>query len=141
MAAGMFYWLAPRLWKTQLWSKALADMHFWVGLTGILLYIVAMWFSGISHHSSATISNGLVELVGALQQQLHRRQEFILHGAAKAAVSEFHHPAVELLLGAEAATADQVGIDANLAEFIHQYGQPYATGQEQLAQQGRFACP
>ena len=48
MAAGMFYWLAPRLWKTQLWSKALADMHFWIGLTGILLYIVAMWCSGIS---------------------------------------------------------------------------------------------
>jgi hypothetical protein len=22
MAAGMFYWLAPRLWKTKLWSKA-----------------------------------------------------------------------------------------------------------------------
>jgi len=48
MAAGMFYWLAPRLWKTQLWSKALADMHFWIGLVGVLLYIVAMWFSGIS---------------------------------------------------------------------------------------------
>ncbi|MBN8460916.1 MAG: cytochrome-c oxidase, cbb3-type subunit I, partial [Verrucomicrobia bacterium] len=48
MAAGMFYWLAPRLWQTKLWSKALADMHFWVGLVGILLYIVAMWCSGIS---------------------------------------------------------------------------------------------
>ncbi|MEI7955345.1 MAG: cytochrome-c oxidase, cbb3-type subunit I, partial [Verrucomicrobiota bacterium] len=48
MAAGMFYWLAPRLWKTQLWSKAMADMHFWIGLVGVLLYIVAMWFSGIS---------------------------------------------------------------------------------------------
>ncbi len=48
MAAGMFYWLAPRLWKTNLWSKSMADMHFYVGTTGILLYIVAMWFSGIS---------------------------------------------------------------------------------------------
>lgn len=47
MAAGMFYWLAPRLWKTQLWSKALANMHFWIGTTGILLYIVAMWCAGI----------------------------------------------------------------------------------------------
>ncbi|MEI6655041.1 MAG: cbb3-type cytochrome c oxidase subunit I [Verrucomicrobiota bacterium] len=48
MAAGMFYWLAPRLWKTQLWSKSLADTHFWVGLVGVLLYVAAMWFSGIS---------------------------------------------------------------------------------------------
>ncbi|MDP0496804.1 MAG: cytochrome-c oxidase, cbb3-type subunit I [Verrucomicrobiota bacterium JB024] len=63
MAAGMFYWLAPRLWKNRhgiesdpkyqgtscagLWSPALANMHFWVGLVGILLYIAAMWVGGI----------------------------------------------------------------------------------------------
>jgi len=47
MAAGMFYWLAPRLWKTELWSKALANMHFWIAMVGILIYIVAMWVSGI----------------------------------------------------------------------------------------------
>jgi len=47
MAAGMFYWLAPRLWKTQLWSKALANMHFWVATVGILIYIAALWCAGI----------------------------------------------------------------------------------------------
>ena len=47
MAAGMFYWLAPRLWKTKLWSTALANMHFWVGMVGILLYVVALWCAGI----------------------------------------------------------------------------------------------
>jgi len=47
MAAGMFYWLAPRLWKTKLWSTSLANMHFWVGMVGILLYVVAMWCAGI----------------------------------------------------------------------------------------------
>ncbi len=48
MAAGMFYWLAPRLWKTKLWSASLANMHFWVGLVGILLYVSSMWVAGIS---------------------------------------------------------------------------------------------
>jgi cytochrome c oxidase cbb3-type subunit I/II len=48
MAAGMFYWLAPRLWNTKLWSTSLANMHFWIGLVGILLYVAAMWVSGIS---------------------------------------------------------------------------------------------
>lgn len=48
MAAGMFYWLAPRLWKTQLYSVRLADIHFWTGMVGILLYIASMWVSGIS---------------------------------------------------------------------------------------------
>ena len=47
MAAGMFYWLAPRLWKTKLWSNSLANMHFWVGLVGILIYVAAMWAAGI----------------------------------------------------------------------------------------------
>jgi cytochrome c oxidase cbb3-type subunit I/II len=47
MAAGMFYWLAPRLWKTELWSKALANMHFWIGTVGILIYVAAMWAAGI----------------------------------------------------------------------------------------------
>jgi cytochrome c oxidase cbb3-type subunit I/II len=47
MAAGMFYWLAPRLWKTKLWSNSMANMHFWLALVGILLYTAAMWGAGI----------------------------------------------------------------------------------------------
>ena len=47
MAAGMFYWLAPRLWKTKLWSTSMANMHFWIGLVGILLYVSSMWTAGI----------------------------------------------------------------------------------------------
>ncbi len=47
MAAGMFYWLAPRLWKSKLWSTSLANMHFWIGLVGILLYVASMWVAGI----------------------------------------------------------------------------------------------
>ncbi|MBE2204154.1 MAG: cytochrome-c oxidase, cbb3-type subunit I [Chthoniobacterales bacterium] len=48
MAAGMFYWLAPRLWNTKLFSTKLADIHFWLGMLGILLYIASMWVSGIT---------------------------------------------------------------------------------------------
>ncbi len=47
MAAGMFYYLAPRLWKTKLWSIPAANFHFWIGTFGILLYVVAMWISGV----------------------------------------------------------------------------------------------
>jgi len=48
MAAGMFYFLVPRLWNKPLYSKALANLHFWLGLFGILLYVAAMWTSGIT---------------------------------------------------------------------------------------------
>ncbi|MBI3886707.1 MAG: cytochrome-c oxidase, cbb3-type subunit II, partial [Opitutae bacterium] len=48
MAAGMFYWMAPRLWHRPLHSTALANLHFWLGTFGILLYVAAMWASGIT---------------------------------------------------------------------------------------------
>ncbi|PIR26845.1 MAG: cytochrome C oxidase Cbb3 [Deltaproteobacteria bacterium CG11_big_fil_rev_8_21_14_0_20_42_23] len=48
MAAGMFYWLIPRLFDTKLYSKKMADFHFWVGLIGILLYVAAMYASGLT---------------------------------------------------------------------------------------------
>jgi cytochrome c oxidase cbb3-type subunit I/II len=48
MAAGMIYWLLPRLWNKPLHSTSLANLHFWLGTVGILLYISAMWTSGIT---------------------------------------------------------------------------------------------
>lgn len=48
MAAGMFYWMVPRLWNTKLYSVRLADLHFWTGMVGILLYVASMWVSGIT---------------------------------------------------------------------------------------------
>jgi cytochrome c oxidase cbb3-type subunit I/II len=48
MTFGMIYWLLPRMWKTKLYSKTLANAHFWIGTIGILLYIIAMYSSGIT---------------------------------------------------------------------------------------------
>ena len=48
MAAGMFYWLVPKLFGTKLHSTKMADWHFWLGMMGILLYVASMWVSGIS---------------------------------------------------------------------------------------------
>jgi cytochrome c oxidase cbb3-type subunit I/II len=45
MAAGMFYWLVPRLYGTKLRSTRAAEAHFWLGTLGIVLYMVAMWVS------------------------------------------------------------------------------------------------
>ncbi len=44
----VFYWMAPRLWKTQLYSVSWATTHFWLATIGIVLYVVAMWTSGIT---------------------------------------------------------------------------------------------
>ncbi|HCA26584.1 MAG TPA: cytochrome C oxidase Cbb3, partial [Betaproteobacteria bacterium] len=44
---GSMYHMIPRLWDTQLYSKKLITVHFWLATIGILLYIVSMWISGI----------------------------------------------------------------------------------------------
>ncbi len=48
MAAGMFYWLVPRLYGTKLHSRGAANFHFWIATVGILLYVVSMWVAGIT---------------------------------------------------------------------------------------------
>ncbi len=45
---GAIYCLVPWLWKRQgLYSQRLVEWHFWLATIGILLYITAMWVSGI----------------------------------------------------------------------------------------------
>jgi len=48
LISGMLYYLVPKLWGNKLYSEKLANAHFWIGLLGILIYIIAMWVSGIT---------------------------------------------------------------------------------------------
>jgi cytochrome c oxidase cbb3-type subunit I/II len=45
---GMIYWLLPRLFQTKLYSRKLAEAHFWVASFGILLYVVAIYSAGVT---------------------------------------------------------------------------------------------
>jgi cytochrome c oxidase cbb3-type subunit 1 len=45
---GTFYYLVPRLAGAELYSRKLADIHFWLALAGIMLYLLAMWAAGVS---------------------------------------------------------------------------------------------
>ena len=48
---GMIYWLIPRLVKTNLWSIKLANVHFWVGTLGIIMYTLPMYVAGFTQAS------------------------------------------------------------------------------------------
>ena len=48
MTFGMIYWLLPRLFQAKLYSKKLAEWHFWIGSFGILLYVVAIYSAGVT---------------------------------------------------------------------------------------------
>ncbi len=45
---GAMYYMFPKLWRKRgLYSTKLVSWHFWVATLGIVLYITAMWVSGI----------------------------------------------------------------------------------------------
>jgi len=45
---GALYYLVPVMWNRQrLYSLRLVSVHFWIATIGIVLYITAMWVSGI----------------------------------------------------------------------------------------------
>ncbi len=45
---GSLYHMIPKLWDAKLYSTKLVEAHFWLATIGILLYIIAMWISGIT---------------------------------------------------------------------------------------------
>lgn len=45
---GMLYWLMPKLYQCELYSKQLANTHFWIATIGILLYAVPMYWAGFA---------------------------------------------------------------------------------------------
>ena len=71
---GAIYYLVPVLWKRQqLYSMRLVSAHFWVATIGIVLYITAMWVSGImqglmwrAYDSLGFLQYSFVETVAAM---------------------------------------------------------------------------
>ncbi|MCB4798706.1 cytochrome-c oxidase, cbb3-type subunit I [Neotamlana laminarinivorans] len=51
LAFGMIYWLIPRLFKTKLYSTKLANLHFWIGTLGIIMYALPMYVAGFTQAS------------------------------------------------------------------------------------------
>ncbi|HEV2353542.1 MAG TPA: cytochrome-c oxidase, cbb3-type subunit II, partial [Puia sp.] len=45
---GILYWLIPRMWNTDLYSKKLAGTHFWIGTIGIVLYAIPLYWAGFT---------------------------------------------------------------------------------------------
>ena len=46
--AGILYYLVPKLWNAEIYSKKIANIQFWSATIGLVLYIVSMWVAGIT---------------------------------------------------------------------------------------------
>jgi cytochrome c oxidase cbb3-type subunit 1 len=73
VAIGSIYHLMTRLWYTQMWSEKLVNAHFWTATIGTVVYIVAMWVSGImqglmwrAYDEYGTLAYTFVESVDAM---------------------------------------------------------------------------
>jgi len=44
---GALYHMVKKLWNTEMYSDSLVNVHFWLSTIGTVVYIVAMWVSGI----------------------------------------------------------------------------------------------
>ncbi len=44
----ILYWIIPRIYNTQIYSKKLINVHFWLATLGILFYAIPMYWSGFT---------------------------------------------------------------------------------------------
>ncbi|HFC53237.1 MAG TPA: cytochrome-c oxidase, cbb3-type subunit I [Gammaproteobacteria bacterium] len=73
VAAGALYHMVMRLWNTEMYSAKLVNLHFWLATIGAVIYIVAMWVSGImqglmwrDYDAFGTLSYTFAESVAAM---------------------------------------------------------------------------
>ncbi len=45
---GILYWMVPKIFGTSLYSKKMANQHFWLGTLGIIFYAVPMYWAGFT---------------------------------------------------------------------------------------------
>jgi len=74
ISMGSLYYLIPRLFgKKEMYSVKLIELHFWIATIGVVLYITAMWISGIMQglmwravNADGTLTYSFVESVEAM---------------------------------------------------------------------------
>jgi len=73
ISIGAIYHLMTRLWHTEMWSESLVNVHFWTATIGTVIYVVAMWVSGImqglmwrAYDEYGTLAYTFVESVAAM---------------------------------------------------------------------------
>jgi len=73
ISMGAMYYLIPRLFNREIYSVKLIETHFWIATIGIVLYITAMWISGVMQglmwravNEDGTLTYSFVESVQAM---------------------------------------------------------------------------
>jgi cytochrome c oxidase cbb3-type subunit I/II len=79
---GILYWLVPRLFRTELYSKKLANYHFWIGFLGILFYVIPMYWAGIAQSLmwKQFTPDGILQYPNFLETTLQIKPMYLIRG-------------------------------------------------------------
>ena len=73
ISIGAMYYLIPRLYNREIYNIKWVETHFWIATLGVVLYITAMWISGIMQglmwraiNQDGTLTYSFVESVQAM---------------------------------------------------------------------------
>ena len=72
---GAFYYVVPLLWRREgMYSARLIELHFWLALSGTVIYIFAMWNSGViqglmwrTYNEVGTLQYSFLETLDAMK--------------------------------------------------------------------------
>ncbi len=79
---GILYYLVPKLFRTELYSKKLANYHFWIGFLGILFYVIPMYWSGIAQSLmwKQFTPEGILQYPNFLETVLQIKPMYLIRG-------------------------------------------------------------
>lgn len=82
MTFGMIYYLIPKLYGRPVYSKKLANIHFWIATIGIILYAVALWAGGVTQGLMwfATRADGTLLYPDFMETVLAIKPAYIVRG-------------------------------------------------------------
>ncbi|MEF3254205.1 MAG: cbb3-type cytochrome c oxidase subunit I [Deferribacterales bacterium] len=54
---GSIYYIIPHIYKTEIYSEKIANIHFWIVLIGQLMFSITMWITGIQQGAMWKMTN------------------------------------------------------------------------------------
>ncbi|WP_333792945.1 cytochrome-c oxidase, cbb3-type subunit I [Hyphomicrobium sp.] len=118
---GSLYALVPWMWKQErMYSPRLVEVHFWLALAGTIIYVFAMWNSGIiqglmwrTYNDSGTLAYSFIDSLVAMHPYYIARTVgglLFLSGAAVAA----YNIAMTIRMARVGAAPEEIGAEAPL---------------------------
>ena len=124
---GSIYAVVPWLWKQpRMYSPRLIEWHFWLAMAGTLIYVFAMWNSGViqglmwrTYNESGTLSYSFIDSLVAMHPYYFARAFgglLFLIGA----IIGFYNVLMTIRMAANAATGDEavIGNAAVAGEYV-----------------------